>query len=83
MDTFIIYKNQKNTQMQTILIRKSRFLRVCLLSTNVFHNIEIDIEIQVAKFPSWQARSLFYWSKLYSEQIQSGQDYDKNKIIIF
>ncbi len=54
-------------------------MRVCLLSTNVFHNIEIDIEIQVAKFPSWQARSLFYWSKLYSEQIQSGQDYDKLK----
>jgi len=40
---------------------------------------EIDIEIQVAKFPSWQARSLFYWSKLYSEQIQAGQDYDKLK----
>ena len=40
---------------------------------------EIDIEIQVAKFPSWQARSLFYWSKMYSEQIQSGQDYDTLK----
>ena len=42
-------------------------------------NTEIDIEIQVAKFPSWQARSLFYWSKLYSEQIQSGQNYDTLK----
>ena len=42
-------------------------------------NTEIDIEIQVAKFPSWQARSLFYWSKLYSKQIQSGQNYDTLK----
>ena len=36
---------------------------------------EIDIEIQLAKLNVWADRSLFYLSKMYVEQITSGQDY--------
>lgn len=38
-------------------------------------NIQIDMEIQVAQFPLWPERSLFYLSKIYIEQIKSGEDY--------
>ena len=38
-------------------------------------NIQIDMEIQVAQFPLWPERSLFYLSKMYMEQIKSGEDY--------
>lgn len=39
-------------------------------------NTEIDIEIQLAKLKVWAARSLFYLSKIYAEQIHEGQLYD-------
>lgn len=38
-------------------------------------NIQIDMEIQVARFMLWQERSLFYLSKMYSEEIHVGEDY--------
>lgn len=38
-------------------------------------NTEIDIEIQLAKLSVWTDRALFYLSKMYIEQITSGQDY--------
>ncbi len=39
-------------------------------------NTEIDIEIQLAELKVWADRSLFYLSKMYTEQIQKGQTYD-------
>ena len=30
---------------------------------------QVDIEIQIAPYPFWQERSLFYLSKMYSDQI--------------
>ena len=38
-------------------------------------NTEIDIEIQLSELSVWADRSLFYLSKMYTEQIISGQDY--------
>lgn len=38
-------------------------------------DIQIDMEIQIAKFMYWQERSLFYLSKMYSEDIHVGDDY--------
>lgn len=38
-------------------------------------DIQIDMEIQIAKFMFWQERSLFYLSKMYSEDIHVGDDY--------
>lgn len=37
---------------------------------------EIDIEIQLSELKVWADRSLFYLSKMYTEQIQKGQKYD-------
>lgn len=39
-------------------------------------NTEIDIEIQLAELKVWVDRSLFYLSKMYTKQIQKGQQYD-------
>ena len=34
-----------------------------------------DIEIQVADEQDYDKRALFYWGKMYTDQIQSGEDY--------
>ncbi len=52
---------------------KQGILDVRILLNN---SVEIDIEIQVAEFPKWADRSLFYVSKMYTEQIKKGQPYD-------
>ena len=38
---------------------------------------EIDIEIQVVPTSFMPQRTLFYWSKMYTGQIKSGDTYDK------
>lgn len=38
---------------------------------------EVDIEIQVSYFAEWRKRSLFYWSKMFSESIKEGEPYSK------
>lgn len=38
---------------------------------------QVDIEIQIAPFTFWIERSLFYLCKMYIDQIQKGEDYDK------
>lgn len=37
---------------------------------------QIDIEIQVIPFKEWAERTLFYTSKMYVEQIKSGEQYN-------
>ncbi len=37
---------------------------------------EIDVEIQLSELRAWADRSLFYVAKMYTEQIEAGQDYD-------
>lgn len=39
-------------------------------------NTEIDTEIQLSELKVWADRSLFYVSKMYTEQIEQGQKYD-------
>ena len=39
----------------------------------------IDIEIQILPTDYMAERSLFYWSKMYTSQIASGDTYDKLK----
>ncbi len=39
------------------------------------NNTEIDIEIQLSMLNVWADRSLFYLSKIYTEQIEAGQNY--------
>ncbi len=40
------------------------------------NDTEIDVEINLAPLSIWAARALFYLSKMYTEQIRSGQGYD-------
>ena len=42
-------------------------------------NVEIDIEIQVSRTIYMPQRSLYYWSKIYCEQLESGEKYNKLK----
>lgn len=41
--------------------------------------VHIDIEIQVLRISHMPERSLFYWSKMYIDQIASGDDYERLK----
>ncbi|MCH8533141.1 MAG: Rpn family recombination-promoting nuclease/putative transposase [Saccharospirillum sp.] len=41
-----------------------------------------NIEMQVARYKAWSARSLYYLSRMLSNQIKSGQDYPKLKAAI-
>lgn len=43
------------------------------------NGVQIDIEIQVAPFPAWPERSLFYLSKVFSEQLKVGEPYGDMK----
>lgn len=37
---------------------------------------QMDLEIQIAPFPAWPERSVFYLARMYAGQIRKGQDYD-------
>ena len=37
---------------------------------------QIDIEIQVSPFPLWPERSLFYLSKMFTDQLEKGKGYE-------
>lgn len=37
----------------------------------------VNIEMQVNKEPNYKERTLFYWSKLYSEDLQTGDEYSE------
>lgn len=52
---------------------KFGILDVCVLLNGM---TQIDIEIQVAAFPLWPERSLFYLSKLFAGRISEGDDYN-------
>ena len=39
----------------------------------------VNCEMQIAKENAFRDRSLFYWSKLYSGDLKSGDEYDKLK----
>ena len=40
---------------------------------------QVDIEVQVCQFKLMAERSLYYWSKMYSEQLEKGAEYKKLK----
>lgn len=52
---------------------KLGILDVHILMNN---NTEIDTEIQLSEMRIWANRSLFYTSKMYTDQIEQGQKYD-------
>ena len=54
-------------------VKKSSVLDLILTTKNTV----IDIEIQAWRRKALIERSLFYWGKMYSEQLQSGENYDR------
>ena len=72
-------KDIKETQLLNTNLRKIHeddkqgILDVRILMNN---KVEIDIEIQLAELKVWADRSLFYLSKMYVEQIETGQKYN-------
>lgn len=50
-----------------------------ILDVRVHLNNErkINIEIQVLEYPFWEERSLFYLSKMYTDDFSKGEDYSK------
>ena len=46
------------------------------------NNKQFNIEIQIADHGDYDKRALYYWAKLYTEQLSSGEDYSRlNKAI--
>lgn len=69
----------KETQILNTSLRKLHeddklgILDVRILLNN---DMEIDAEIQLSELEVWADRSLFYTSKMFTEQIEKGQKYD-------
>ena len=53
---------------------KLGILDICVLLNGTD---QIDMEIQVASFPLWPERSLFYLSKMFAGRISEGDSYDR------
>ena len=72
-------KDIKETKILNTYLRKEHeedkqgILDVRILMNN---DTEIDTEIQLSELRVWADRSLFYISKMYTEQIHEGQKYD-------
>lgn len=49
------------------------------VKVKINNNPTVDIEIQVAPTTVMPERSLYYWSKMYVEDLKSGEDYTKLK----
>lgn len=58
-------------------ILNKKFSRLDLLLQ--VENEYINIEIQVDNYCNYKERTLYYWSKVYSEQLGKGEDYNKLK----
>ena len=68
----------RKTQILNVNLRKERQDdKQGILDVRVQLNddTEIDIEIQLTELKVWAERSLFYLSKMYTEQIRPSQDY--------
>lgn len=37
----------------------------------------VNVEMQISDEPSFRERTLFYWSKIYSDELKSGEDYSQ------
>ena len=43
------------------------------------NGIQINMEMQVKKYPFWDERALFYLSKMFTEQLREGEAYGRLK----
>ena len=67
--------------MQTILRKEYEEDKYGILDVRVQlkNGTQIDFEMQIAAFEHWDKRSIFYLSKMYTDQIKEGEDYSTLK----
>jgi len=67
--------------IDTFLRKKHKKDKLGILDVRILMDdgTEIDVEIQLIKFIAWEDRTLFYVSKMITEQIKEGEDYSKIK----
>ena len=67
--------------LPTILRKESKNEKQGILDVRVLleDGTQIDLEMQVAYFEYWEKRILFYLGKMYTDQIQKGEPYEKLK----
>ena len=65
--------------MPTILRKESEDDKYGILDIKVKlkNGIKIDFEMQVIYYDCWEKRTIYYLSKMYTEQLKTGEDYDK------
>lgn len=65
--------------MPTILRKESEDDKYGILDVKVKmkSGVLIDLEMQVVYYDCWEKRTIYYLSKMYTEQIKAGEDYDK------
>lgn len=65
----------------TFLSRRSRKEKECILDVRILlnDNSKINVELQIRRLAYWDKRSLFYLSKMYTEDLFTGQRYDRLK----
>ncbi len=72
---------KETTLLNTSLRKTYEDDKLGILDVRVLMNddTEIDIEVQLSKLSVWAERSLFYLAKMYTEQINPGDSYNKFK----
>lgn len=67
--------------LPTIMQGESETDKLGILDVRVLmkDKTQIDLEMQVAYFPYWDQRILFYLGRMYIEQLQKGEPYSKLK----
>ena len=73
----IKYVELKNTDIEKSFV-EDKFSRLDVKATTS-NNEVINVEIQLKNEYNMIKRSLYYWSKLYEEQLKEGEDYSKLK----
>ena len=65
--------------MPTILRKESEDDKFGILDVKVKlkNGIQMDFEMQVVYYDCWEKRTVYYLSKMYTEQLKTGEDYDK------
>ena len=69
---------KETTLLPTILPKRYEEDKYGILDVRVklVNGTQMDFEMQVEKLDFWENRSIFYLSKMYMDQIESGQNYD-------
>ena len=70
---------EDTTLLPTILRKESEDDKYGILDVRVKmkNGVQLDFEMQVVYYDCWEKRTLYYLSKMYTEQLKAGEDYDK------